>query len=240
MGESDKQITLSGMNRILRAVGKLHYPPVMDDAALARGLNECIGFYREAIKHQHDKHEVAQRKELDDVRTCVKRLRRLMKDDELWNEVSRAAVSTLEDSINREVSEKYEDDYHDVGPSYRHSFQAFSPFEWLVGDWLPVVYSELKFKNSTLSEGLASGKGPYLRFAKAVAKELGISKLGKGYADASIINAIKSVSEWNVRRRLPRDSVDLELYAGDRRDQIRSAVQSLGRAQERESLGKSK
>jgi hypothetical protein len=118
------------------------------------------------------------------------------------------------------------DVYEDVDIAYRHSFQAFSPFQWLIGDWLPAVYSGLKFQNSTLSEGLASATGAYVRFARAVADELNIKKLGRRYAIASFVKAIKNVASWDVRRRLPRELPELQEYARDRRHILLSIIET--------------
>jgi hypothetical protein len=241
MADGNKAIAPEGLNRILKAVGKEHCPPNIDRDALARGLDQCVEWYVEAQKFHTEKFEMAQRRALETVLARVKRLRRVMKDDGIWHDdlwqyltrkssppqTPRAAIEALEVLISQELWQRgIVDSYEDVEIAYRHSFQAFSPFEWLVGDWLPAVYSGLKFHNATVSDGLASGTGTYVRFARAVANELNVKKRGRRYAVASFSKAIKNVALWDVRRRLPRDSCELQEHAEDRRRIIRSLVET--------------
>ncbi|CEG09781.1 hypothetical protein BN961_03213 [Afipia felis] len=239
MSDANKVITSAGLNRILKAVGKEYFPASLDREALASGLNQCIEWYGEAQKFHTDKYEMAQRRELEMVLARVERLRRLMKDDDIWRDdrwhylahqgsppqTPRAAVESLERLIGEEIFQRsVVDAYEDMDILYRHTFQAFSPFEWLIGDWLPAVYAGLQFECATISDGLASATGPYVRFARATADELNIKKLGRRYAVASFVKAIKTVSSWDVRRRLPRELYELQVHAQDRRDILLSIV----------------
>jgi len=239
MSDINKVITAAGLNRILKAVGKEHFPADLDREALASGLNQCIEWYGEAQKFHTDKNETAQRRGLAIVLARVKRLRRLMKDDDIWRDdlwrylahkssppqTPRAAIESLELLISSEIQQRsVVDVYEDADIAYRHSFQAFSPFEWLIGDWLPAVYAGLQFKRATVLDGLASATGPYVRFARAVADELNIKKLGRRYAIASFVKAIKAVASWDVRKSLPRDLCELQAHAQDRRDILLSIV----------------
>jgi hypothetical protein len=241
MSDANKVITSAGLNKILKAVGKEYCPPNIDGDAFAKGLDQCIEWYGDAQKFHSEKYEMAKRLALSTVLSRVKRLRRLMKDDDVWHDdlwrylahkssppqSPRAAIVSLEILISEELRQRtYVDVYEDVDIAYRHSFQAFSPFQWLIGDWLPAVYSGLKFQNSILSEGLASATGPYVRFARAVADELNIKKLGRRYAVASFVKAIKNVASWDVRRRLPRELPELQAYARDRRHILLSITQT--------------
>lgn len=252
MADANKVITPAGLNRILKAVGKEHCPPNLDREALARGLDQCIEWYGEAEKFHTDKYEMAQRLALSTVLARVKRLRRFMKDDDVWRDdlwrylapkssppqSPRAAIESLEILINEELRQRtYVDAYEDCDIAYRHSFQAFSPFRWLVGDWLSAVYFGLKFQNATLSDGLASETGGYVRFARAVTDELNIKMRGRRYAGASFVKAIKDVARWDVRRRLPRDSDELQVHAWDRRQIILSIVETPKRGSAEEAAG---
>jgi hypothetical protein len=241
MSDANKVITSAGLNRILKAVGKEHCPANIDRDALARGLDQCIEWYGEAQKFHTEKYEMAQRLALATVLSRVQRIRRLMKDDDVWHDdlwrylahkssppqSPRTAIESLEILISQEIWQRsILDIYEDVDIAYRHSFRAFSPFQWLIGDWLPALYSGLQFQNATLSEGLASATGAYVRFARAVADELNIKKLGRRYAIASFVKAIKNVASWDVRRRLPRELPELQEYARDRRHILLSIIET--------------
>src|SRR5712675_1839923 len=47
---------------------------------------------------------------------------------------------------------------------YRGTFRLRSPFEWLFGDWLVLVYQEAHFPDGESLKDLVSKNGPYLRF----------------------------------------------------------------------------
>jgi hypothetical protein len=231
MVDGDKVVTPDSLNKILKAVGKEHCPKNLDRQALARGINECMELYCAALKFHNDKYEMSQRRHLELVLGRAKRLRQLMKDDSLWHDdlwqylsnkaspaqTPRAAIQALEALIACELAERaYDKD--DVETSYRHSFQARSPFEALFGDWLPLLYTELGFPNGRL----ASKDGPFVRFARAVADELKLKKNGRPYAANSFIKAVKNVAAGNVRRALPRERSEVEYYADFHRDALRA------------------
>jgi hypothetical protein len=200
------------------------------------GINECIELYDAALRCHNDRHEMQQRRQLKLVLGRVQRLRRLMNDDTIWADdfwkskswraappqTPRAAIEALKVLINQEIFERTYD-YEDTEDSYRHSFQARSPFEALFGDWLPLLYSELGFPTGDLT----SKNGPFIRFARAVADELKIKKNGRRYAAESFIKAVRNVAAGNVRRSLPRPLPDLEYYAEFHRDGIRAVLKSL-------------
>jgi hypothetical protein len=227
------------LDQILKSAGKEHCPKDLDRAALIRGLNECIELYSAALKFHNDKHEMSQRWQLKLVLGRAKRLRQLMKDDSLWHDdlwqylsnkaspaqTPRAAIQALEVLIDRELVERaYDKD--DVETSYRHSFQARSPFEALFGDWLPLLYTELGFLNAKSPDELASKKGPFIRFARSIAHELKLKKNGQPYEANSFIKAVKNVAAGNVRRALPRERSEVEYYADFHRDALRSVLKS--------------
>lgn len=226
-------VTAKGLDRILKSVGKEHCPPNLDRAALLRGIDECIELYGASLKFHNDKHEMSRRRHLKLVLGRAKRLRQLMKDDDIWRDdlwkslsnkasttqTPRSAVQALEALITQELYERSYD-WEDVETSYRHSFQGRSPFEALFGDWLPLLYTELGFRSGRL----ASKNGPFIRFARAVANEFKIKKNGRRYAAASFIKAVKNVATGNVRRKLPREASEVEYYAEFHRDGLRAAV----------------
>jgi hypothetical protein len=239
MADGNKVITPDGLNRILKAVGKEHWPKNLDRQALVRGIDECMELYCAALKFHNDKYEMSQRRHLKLALGRAKRLRQLMKDDSLWHDnlwqyiigkasppqTPRTAIQALEVLIAQELAERaYDKD--DVETSYRHSFQARSPFEALFGDWLPLLYVELGFPNSKSPDELASKNGPFIRFARAVAYELNVKKNGRPYAANSFIKAVKNVAAGNVRRALPRELTEVEYYAESHRDGLRAVLKS--------------
>jgi hypothetical protein len=239
MADGNRVIAPNGLNRILKAVGKEHCPKNLDRQALVRGIDECTELYCAALKFHNDKYEMSQRRHLKLVLGRAKRLRQLMKDDSLWHDdlwqylskkvspaqTPRGSIQALEVLIDRELAERAYDK-HDVERSYRHSFQARSPFEALFGDWLPLLYTELGFLDAKSPEELASKKGPFIRFARAIADELKLKKNGRPCAANSFIKAVKNVAAGNVRRALPRERSEVEYYADFHRAALRNVLKS--------------
>ena len=239
MADNKLIIGPTGLDRILKSVGKEHCPKNLDSHALVRGMDECIELYGAALKFHNDKYEMSQRRHLKLVLGRAKRLRRLMKEDDLWHDglwqylakkaspaqTPRAAIQALEVLIESELAERaYDED--DVETSYRHSFQARSPFEALFGDWLPLLYAELGFQNAKSLDELASKNGPFIRFARAIADELKLKKNGRPYAANSFIKAVRNVAAGNVRRALPRELTEVEYYAEFHRLGLRAVLKS--------------
>lgn len=224
-------IAPEGLNRILKAVGKEHCSKNLNPQALAECIEECIELYYSALECHNDKLEMSQRRRLKLILDRTKWLRQMMKDDNLWRNNlggARAAIQALQDVIARELAER-EYDKGDLETSWRHSFQARSPFEALFGDWLPIVYTELGFSGSKTPSELASKKGPFIRFARAIAGEMKLKKAGRPYAANSFIKAVKDVAAGKVRRALPRERSEVEYYADIHRDRLRSfAEKSIG------------
>jgi hypothetical protein len=68
---------------------------------------------------------------------------------------------------------------------------------------LVFVYQEAHFPESGSLKDLVSKNGPYLRFAKAIAEELKVRRLGRLYATDSYIKAIKNAHSPKISRRKP-------------------------------------
>jgi hypothetical protein len=184
MADGDKVVTPDSLNRILKAIGKEHCPPNVDHDALTRGLDQCIEWYEEAKRLSTNKYLASQKKQLRIVHDRAKRLQQLMKDDDLWDNkfwqhradhavprqlTPRLAVHSIVSMVDRELVER---GFDPEGQYYQLTFQKHNPLESLFGDWLPVLYNAAGFRGGTSVELLASKNGPYMRFAKLVAKEL--------------------------------------------------------------------
>jgi hypothetical protein len=244
MADGNKVVKPESLNRILKAIGKGHCPPNVDHDALIRGLNKCIEWYEEAKRLSTNKYLASQKKQLRIVRDRAKRLQQLMKDDGLWDNkfwqhradhaapqrlTPRLAVHSILSMVDSELVSR---GFDPEGQYYQLTFQTHSPFESLFGEWLPVLYNAAGFRGGTSAELLASKNGPYLRFAKLVAKELfQIKVLGRPYAVGSFIKAVNNVASPTISRRRiwSDDPGDLEFFqwaAEDRWDELRSIVAS--------------
>jgi hypothetical protein len=78
-----------------------------------------------------------------------------------------------------------------------------SPLEFIVGNELPKVF-ERHFERpagiARVSNGTKAG-GPYIRFAVAALRELGITNKNKPYAPETVARAFTDVRTGRVRRR---------------------------------------
>jgi hypothetical protein len=97
-------------------------------------------------------------------------------------------------------SARYKAAYYSDFALYRLSR---SPLEYFVANVLPIVFAhhfkrEARF--SRASDGTETG-GPYIRFACAALRELGITNKGKPYAPETIARALGGVRAGRVRRR---------------------------------------
>jgi hypothetical protein len=79
-----------------------------------------------------------------------------------------------------------------------------SPLEYFVANVLPKVF-QVHFKHPMRKFSRASAgskaRGPYIRFAEAALRELGITNKGKPYAPETIAKAITDVRTGRVRRQ---------------------------------------
>jgi hypothetical protein len=220
MAASKKLIERAALNRIIKGVGKEFRPADIDLDGLLRGLDKCIEFYEEARKHSTNKYLKSEKKQLRVVLARAKRLQQLMKHDDLC----RLAVSSIVSLVKYELAERGHDPQ---GQYYQLTFQVHNPIELLFGDWLPVLYREAGFLRGNSPQMLASKDGPYIAFAKQIAKELFRSKvLGRQYAVTTLIKAVNNVASPPAsRRRVPIDDPgDVEFFewaAEDRRDDVR-------------------
>ena len=75
---------------------------------------------------------------------------------------------------------------------YKHR----SPFEWLVGYFLPKSFETIFKIKATFTPN-----GAYARFAEAVLREFNITNNGKPYARATIVREANRVSRDRIRPR---------------------------------------
>jgi hypothetical protein len=205
-------IGIAGINRILNSV-KPHSLANIDRDAFARGIDECVFLYEEAKKYYTQKLNTSQKRQLRTVLDRAERLEKLMKDESVWSDKlwimdcdpaehsptsPRAAIQAIVRLVRIELQRR-----NAVSGYYQGTFRLRSPFEWLFGDWLVVVYKTAHFPYGGSLKDLVSKNGPYLRFAKAVAKELRVRRLGRPYANASYVKAIKGASSQKISRRKP-------------------------------------
>jgi hypothetical protein len=195
-------------DRIIAAVGK---PAVRFDrfekAALIRGLKLCAEWYREADELGTDAHRRNRSRKLGMTVSAIKRLDNLISDDEFWRWLSAPLGSTAENDravvkrLRRTAEGRLADIERPKTNKPTKSFlRAYSPFEWLAGAFLPLVYIEMNFPSpfsghSDLS-AIVSRNSSFIRFVKAALEELGITN-----TQSTIIRATTAVLNGRLRRK---------------------------------------
>jgi hypothetical protein len=194
-------ITDDGADRIIAAVGeKLQ----SDKQGLIRCLNLCGEWYRSAVAFSSNKPEKDLARRLAMISKTARRLNQLLASEAIQQslfmsipaeEFPRAALDgaaqlvVMADRCLNRIP-------HGPSKSYRRSFKRRSPFEWLVGNFLPDVF-ELNFQRAAS----AYENGAFIRFAESVVTEAKIAKAGKSYSRASIAKALRNERAGLVRRR---------------------------------------
>jgi hypothetical protein len=201
-------------DRILAAVGEDNFPTDVDRAALVRGLGLCAEWYREAERYSTDRAEDQRARRTALVSKTAKRLHQLLVEDNrdrlyAWDSLfariskdgpdPRAVLNNIIQLAERVLHEH--DDGGGPAKAYQRSFRKWSPFEWLVGRWLPLVYIELDLINPGNLKGLIAKDSPFQRFIVASLAELDITNSGKPYSRDSIVKAISLPFTGQVRRK---------------------------------------
>jgi hypothetical protein len=223
-----KEIGHPELERILKDVGKDYCVSVLEPDALIRGIKVCVSFYEDAVKYHTNKYSAEQEKRLNLVVKTTKRLMLLLNDD-VWQSIFRAetkteqclvAVRQICETSNRMLAENSDAD----GPInfYKDNYKKRSPFDWLVGHFLPLVYMHGGFAHIAGPKELVAHDSPYMRFAMATVRELGILVDGKPYARSTFIKAISGIFERRVRRASAQWSPDA--YAGWRERLVLKAM----------------
>jgi hypothetical protein len=184
-------------------------------------LRENILFYYGAAQRGRDKKN---REDIRRLRVISKAARRLIDlvqpDKDLEWTLSQelqfiiGQVDDLHSSVESEIDRldskiKWGDDGETIGfgESRRlaETLRTRSPFEWLVGQYLPETFEKYFGEKPGLSRRPSDGKlldGKYLRFAEQVLIEFGITKKnGRTYERESIAKAFSDVRGGRIRRR---------------------------------------
>jgi hypothetical protein len=177
---------------ILNAVGKTLVRADIDKMALIRGLNLCARWYREARMYSTNKSVKDREHRLTMIYKKAKALNYLLAEDDSWMPIG-APASSMESfriSIRRIINlidHTMNEQNSEPGKAYQDSFKIRSPFEWLVGFYLPDVFVLMSIAPIQDQKEFLSSKSPYIHFAQAVLGELRIGVDGQPYSSATII-----------------------------------------------------
>ncbi|RWG90558.1 hypothetical protein [Mesorhizobium sp.] len=210
------------IDRILNAVGAEHFPENLDRMELIRGLDLCEQWYREAILYSTRKRELLHEGRLAAISKTAKRLRLLLDDEKKAQSVNgvrsplpqisetQELLGTLVKATERRLSRRETQN----GPyaAYQRSFRKWSPFEWLVGRWLPLVYMEIGATDPGRLEALVAKNSPYVRFVSSVLTELDVKRGIRPYSRASIVKAVRLPFTGKVRRKEAGSAIDRYQY----------------------------
>jgi hypothetical protein len=212
----------SRMFRILEAVGWKHVPRGLDYDALEKDIEASIGHYRVVVELQSEKARRDEIRRLNQIIKTGKQFADILnepgdglsdqEDDELrellkyWIHRRESKVSDLEYeiSLGPEWYQQIKKPGRNGVPEYQmfrvlwsdlvYQNQHRSPFEWLVGYFLPKIFETHFGRKPTFT-----ANGAYAHFAAAVLKEFDIN--GKPYARSTIVREANRVSRNRVRPR---------------------------------------
>jgi hypothetical protein len=205
---------IDGAERILACVGKESVPSDIDKAALIRALDLCAEWYREAKRDTNDKADSQRIRRLSAISKTARRLDQLLVEDDqqkfyAWDSI-RAHVARegydASEAITKiikavEHALRTQDKLAVSNQAYQTNLRKWSPFEWLVGRWLPLVYIELNFHDPGGLKALVAQNSSFVRFVTAVLKELDITTDQKPYSRQSIVKAVKLPFSGKLRRK---------------------------------------
>src|SRR3954454_8385930 len=191
------------IKKILDRVGKEACISVAEPEAFIRGIRLCTDWYEEASKYSTGKFESDQQQHLEMIAKTSRRLEQLLADD-LWKSFSHEitdeclrALGRLREKTLRELASSQELDGD--RRAYLDNYKKRSAFDWLVDWFLPLVFINGDFKTIP-TQAVAGVNSPYLKFAMATVKELGITNNGKAYGRSSFLKAIGGAFSGDVRR----------------------------------------
>jgi hypothetical protein len=192
---------------ILDAVGKELVRPDIDRGAMIRGINLCLQWYHTARNCSTNKGVKEQTRHLEMIYKKARALDQLLAKDDSWssplgmtpssNAFFHAPIKRLIEGVDHAIKKRND------GPdrAYRNSFKIRSPFEWLVGYYLPHVFMLLDVARIRDQKNLLSKESPYTRFVQAVLAELRIGIGGQPYSRATILKAVRSPFVRPFRRK---------------------------------------
>jgi hypothetical protein len=193
-----------GIARILNAVGSDFTPANLDKAALRRSLQWSATWHRTIGQLRPSKRAKLQR-QLRGIKIAAKKLASQLSDEGVWRELSaevllnqdcpRATLKDLLKAIDRALLRR------DGGTGTKNSFEARSPFEWLVGKYLPGVFKRHFGRRPAFSRKNRTPSGPYIRFAAQVLAELEVNYRGRPYRLETIAKAFSDARSGRARSR---------------------------------------
>ena len=166
-------------------------------------------WYQEAVNYHTNKYNDDLALRLDLIIKASKRLEQLL-DDDFWRSFLSPSSSETTDQCLQGTRAIRETCLRQVNRSkaamrmhqaYQSTYKVRSPFEWLVGDFLPLVYFNGGFVAIKDEKSLLAHNSPYLRFAMATVQEFGISVDGKRYARSSFLKALRNSIRNTSRRK---------------------------------------
>jgi hypothetical protein len=204
-------LTREALDRILACApqkGDLDLDKLRQDLESARALYLTGKGFRKGKTQLRDKIESLARR--------VRRVEKLLADEQVWKEIAwhqlpreqdtRELVVLLRTAVERRLSYR-----PPAEPAWATEWAAQfitelglgerSAFEWLVGQHLALLYEEHFGRRRGRSRGADGLSGPYMRFAKQVLIELGITKNGKAYSDESFSKALSAPRPDRGRRK---------------------------------------
>jgi hypothetical protein len=195
----------------------------MLDLDLGALLRENVLNYYGAVQRRSDRKKRDRIRRLREVSKVASRLQVLLKPDSDWewtqdseNEFLVGQIDLLKTNAQRELDDlklklEWGDDANDMpfGESLdlTDALRTRSPFDWLVGEYLPQTFKKFFGEEPTLNRRSSDGKlhSKYLRFAEQVLIEFGITKNnGQPYELESIAKAFSLARGGRTRRRSRR------------------------------------
>jgi hypothetical protein len=193
-------------------------PPVRD-VSLVASLYDCISYYHGAVQAQSDKKKLDRIRRLRSISKVAGRLEDLLKPDGGWERTEGsertfllAYIPVFQRRVEWEIGDlerklEWGDDADNIGlvesRDLTDSLRKRSPFEWLVGAYLPETFRKCFGKKPTLRRKDNKLYGPYIQFAEQVLIEFEITKNGRPYGREAIAKALGDVKHGRTRR-VPR------------------------------------
>jgi hypothetical protein len=171
---------------------------------MLRHLRWCAYWYDEAAASSSSGKDQIRR--LERIAATAKRLSQALNEVQISTDGIRTAIGQLDGDVNHRLAELGQP--KDGGPydALRNSYRRRSPFEWFVGQHLPLVYRHMFCQQAGISRGAnKEPSGPYIRFVQSVLAELGIANRGKQYSCEAIARALSGARAGRARRK-PRRS----------------------------------
>jgi len=186
---------------------------------LQKSLRKSIEHYHGAIERRTDKIKQARIRRLRRILKTLDRLEDLLAPEGDWewtqnsdHEWIVSEIPYLRDRTNRELWDiehrlRWGDDADVIGlgasRKLTDDLRKRSPFDWLVGVYLPETYRENFGKEPTLRRRPSDNQlyGPYIQFVEQVLIEFQITSNGRQYGREAIAKALQNAKHGLTRRR---------------------------------------